>query len=56
MLVEMLITVGVLLLYGCIAMGIHHWCDREKEEDGANGATNYLPFTDTYGNEYSLIE
>ena len=53
MLVEMLITVGVLLLYACIAMGIHHWCDREKEEDGPS---NHLPFTDTYGNEYSLIE
>lgn len=53
MLVEMLITVGVLLLYGCIAMGIHHWCDRKNDEDGPS---NYLPFTDTYGNEYSLIE
>ena len=53
MLVEMLITVGVLLLYACIALGIHHWCDREKEE---GGPSNLLSFNDTYGNEYSLIE
>ena len=54
MLVEMLITVGVLLLYGCIAMGIHHWCDKDKGE--TDGDTNYLVYNDTYGNEYSLIE
>lgn len=52
MLVEMLITVGVLLLYCCIAMGIHHWCDRED----APCPSNNLAYTDTYGNEYSLIE
>ena len=52
MLVEILITVGVLLLYFCIAMGIHHHCDAEKEDDN----NNFLRFGEKYTDEYSLIE
>lgn len=52
MLAEILITVGVLLLYCSIAMGIHHWCDRED----AACPSNNIAYADTYGHEYSLIE
>ncbi len=52
MLVEILITVGVFILYGIIAMCIHRHCDRQPNND----PNHILLYNDVLSNEYSLIE
>lgn len=52
MLGAIIMTVGVLLLYACIAMGVHHWCDADKEDE----PNNFLRFGEEYTDEYSLID
>jgi len=53
MLVEILITVGVLVVYCATAMWIHHTCDRKPDSNDPN---NNLMYDDDGGCEYSLIE
>ena len=52
MLTEIVITVGVFLLYCIIAMCIHHRCDRQPNNDPGH----ILAYNGDFNNEYSLIE